>query len=268
MSAVTLPTLPTEFVESDDPTVAIFAPSINSEYSILVDLTGKFETVREADAKTAAALADSPEEWAVDYRQAEEEATEQLETIQSELDEQIKAAKEAAAARKKAVNAGLQLEKEAALAKGNVAVAGDIDQTKLAADWAVHSAAFGKLVKLIKDEVPAMVEFAKAIPSGVKQAKGNSVAQGSRGWTPRLVSVTVDNVAVTPPTLGAAAKAAGAKGAGGRGLLANRLLGAIVTPDNLSTDPESPSVFTVKDGNTEHVIAVVGKVASADDSDD
>lgn len=268
MSTVVFPELPTEFVSSDDPTVAIFAPSINSEYSILVELTNQYETVREADAKTAAALADSPEEWAVDYRQAEDEANEALEAIQAEFDAQVKELKDAIAKRKNSVKDALKLEKDAALHKGNVAVAGDIDQDKLAADYAVHAAAFGKLVKLIKDEVPAMVEFAKAIPSPVKQAKGNSTSSGVRGWTPRLVSVTVDGNAVTPSTLGEAAKVAGIKGAGGRNLLRDRLLGSIVTPENLSTDSDNPSVFTITVNETEHTVAVVGKVAAADDSDD
>lgn len=268
MSAVVFPALPTEYVNSDDPTVAIFAPGINSEYDILVKLTNDFETVREAHAKAETVLSESDDAVAVEYRKEEDDANEAIEAAQAKYDALVKDAKDALAKSRNAIRDELKKAQTEALTKLGAEIVGDIDQDKLAADYTIHVNAFTKLVKLIKDEVPAMVEFAKAVPTPVKQAKGNSTASGGvRGTTPRFVSITVDGVAVEPTTLGAAAKAAGIKGAGGRKVLFDRLLGVVITTDNISTDVEKPNVFEVTVNEVVHTVAVVGKVPSAEDSE-
>ena len=71
--------------------------------------------------------------------------------------------------------------------------------------------------------------------------------------------------AVSPSTLGAVAKEIGFKASeGGRKFLATQLLAAVVTPDNLSTDPESPSTFAVKYNDAVFNVAVVGTSADSD----
>lgn len=271
MTTPVIPALPDSFVDSDDETVALFVPGAMKAWRKLQELSGTYARVRSAEADAESALETSDNPAAVAYREAQSEADDKLEAIQSELDAEIKAVKARYAERKKAATEGLKAMRNETLSALGSAAIEDIDQDQLAASYAANYKALSGVAKLVKDDYPALVEFVRTqVPSRFSQTPGTGSrgSSGARGWTPRLVSVTVNGNAVEPSTLSAAAKVIGIKASeGGRKLLVSKLLEAIVTPDNLSTDVDSPNTFAVKYNDTVYNVAVVGKAKDDDDSE-
>lgn len=259
--SVSFPSLPTELTESNDPSVAIYLPGIVATANKLVELTGVYENVREADAKIDDAIENSEEPVAVEYRNNVELATQAQEKIDAETEAFVKEQK----ARKAAITKQLAEDRKPVEKALLGDIVGGVDLDKLAADYAVFLPAHIKMVKLVKDEVPAVENYLKNLPSRVRQTNGGKNT-GARGWTPRFASVKLDGAELSPATFGSVVKEAGIKAAdGGRKLLTTRLLATIVSEDNLSTDPNSPNVFTFQVGEKVHEVQVVGK--AADDSE-
>lgn len=271
MTNPTIPALPDSFVESEDETVSLFVPAAMKAWRKLVELSGTYARVRSAEQDAESALETSDNPAAVAYREAQSLADDAVDTIQNEMDEEIKALKAKYSARKREATEGLKTMRNETLSALGAAAIEDIDQDALAASYAANYKGLNGVAKMVKDDYPALVEFVRtSIPSRFSQTPGTGSrgSSGPRGWTPRLVSVSVNNETIEPSTLSAAAKHIGIKASeGGRKFLVSKLLESIVTPDNLSTDADSPSTFAVKYNDTIYNVAVVGKAKDEDDSE-
>lgn len=273
MTTPTIPALPDSFVESEDETVALFVPPALKAWRKLTELSGTYVRVMRANEDAENALEDSADPQAVAYREAKSASDDKVEALNSELEDRIKALRAEYKAKRDEATSGLKdLRNETLKVLGNAMIE-DVDQNALAESYLKNYKALSNLAKLVKDDYPDLTEFVKTqVPSRFAQTPGTGNSRGSsgpRGWTPRLVSVTVNGKAVSPTTLGAAAKEIGFKASeNGRSFLAKQLLAAVVTPDNLSTDADSPSTFAVKYNDTVFNVAVVGKSADSDDDNE
>lgn len=274
MSAVVFPDLPVELTSSTDDSVGFFIDMITKSHETLTNLTGVYEKVRESEANAEEALESSDSENAQAWRETQEDATQALEAIAEAEKAAIAEIKAANKAKLKEINERLAAERKSAIEKETGAILEDVDLDELRNKYSTALTNHVKAVKLVKDEVPQVLDYLKSLPSEVKQAKGNSKsggATGQRGPTPRFVFVAVDNVQVEgPQTFSTAVKVLGIKASeGGRRLLADRLQGAVITFDNISTDLENPSTFTVTTADdVTHTVSVVAKVKddSAEDA--
>lgn len=265
----TVPALPDGFIESDDETVALFVPPAMKAWRKLVELSGTYERVRKASEDAESALEESDDPQAIAYREAQSKADDAVEVINSELEEAIKTLRTEFKAKREAAQQGLKELKNETLKALGSAMIEDVDQDQLAESYLKNFKSLQGIARMLKDDYPDLTEFVKSsIPSRFTQTPGTRGASGPRGWTPRLVSVTVNGNVVSPATLGAAAKEIGFKASeNGRKFLAAQLLAAVVTPDNLSTDSDSPSRFAVKYNDTVFNVEVVGKAADTGDDD-
>lgn len=273
MTTLTIPALPDSFVDSEDETVALFVPPALKAWRKLTELANTYARVRAAESDAETSLETSEHPAAVAYREAQSEADEKTEAIQAAMDAEIKAVRAKFAEQRKAANEGLKAMRNETLSALGAAAIEDIDQDALSESYLKNYKALSNVAKLVKDDYPDLVDFVKtSVPSRFAQTPGNSGGtrnSGPRGWTPRLSSVTVNGKSVDPSTLSAAAKVIGIKASeGGRKLLVNKLRETIVTPDNLSTDPDAPNSFSVGYNGEVFNISVVGVDKSSDDSDD
>lgn len=267
----TITPLPDSFIESEDETVALFVGPAVKAWRKIVELHGTYERVRQANDNAESALESSEAPPAVAYREAQSLADEQLEAIDSEIQERIKAVRAEYAEKRKTISSQVKQLRNETLQSLSLAAVEDIDQDALAASYLANYKALSNVAKLVKDDYPDLIEYVKnSVPSRFSQTPGTGSGKGAiRGWTPRLQFVSVNDKAVSPSTLSAAAKEIGIKASeGGRKFLASKLLESIVTPDNLSTDMDNPSKFSVKYNDKVFNLAVVGNVKSESDSDE
>lgn len=268
MSAPLVPALPDGFIESDDETVQLFQPVVLKAWKKLVELGGTYNRIRDAKVAAENALDNSEDPRAVSYREAASLADDAIESIDNEMNEELKAVRAKFSERRKAVTSKLKAHQSETLDALQLAQVEDIDPDQLAASYLANYKALKNAANAVKDDFPQLAEYVKAqVPSRFSQTPGNSGGSGDqRGWTPRLVFATVNDVPVDPTTFGAIAKFIGIKASeGGRKLLVGKLLESIVTQDNLSTDVENPSKFTVKYNDTLYNIAVAAKGSDAAD---
>jgi hypothetical protein len=270
MSAVVFPDLPAELVNSEDDSVGFFLDMIVKSHTQLTELTGVYEKVRESEANAEEALENSDSENAQSWRETQEDAIQAAEAIAEAEKAAIAEIKRANKEKLKEINERLAAERKAAIEKETGAILEDVDLDELKAKYSTALTNHIKAVKLVKEEVPQVVDYLKSLPSEVKQAKGNrstNNGSGERGPTPRFVYVAVDGTQVEgAQTFSTAVKVLGIKASeGGRKLLADRLQGEVVTFDNISTDINSPSTFTVTTADgVVHAVSVVGKVKTED----
>jgi hypothetical protein len=227
--------------------------------------------VRNAEAQAESAVETSEDPQARAYREAQSEADDKLEALDSEMSEQIKKIRAEFNAKRKAISDATKEQRNVLLKALSLSAVEDIDQDALSESYLKYYKALSNTAKLVKEDYPDLVDFVKnSVPSRFAQTPGTGNSRGgaARGWTPRFASITVNDKAVVPATLGATAKEIGIKAAeGGRKLLASKLLESIVTPDNLSTDADNPSKFSVKHNDKVFNMAVVGTVASEGDAE-
>jgi len=121
----------------------------------------------------------------------------------------------------------------------------------------------------LKEQCPELHAYVKALPTRNTAVNGKANSDKVRNWTPRLVVTTViapDGTVtnVEPTTLGNVAKFVG----GTRQHHSAVLLGAIGSPDNLSSDPEHPSVYYIEKNGETWQVQVVERSKSSDNDDE
>ena len=272
-SPAAIPDLPVEFLTSSNPLIASYflAPGIAAHQS-LVDAAANFEIVREAENRAATALSESDDPAAVAYRDAREAADSALETIKSERDAQLDEIRKLYADKMKSVTNALKEQERKTLEQIKVDSVSDINMTDLVEQYTTAIQGAKILATTLKDSCPELHEWYKSLPSRTAQANGSGPTRTVDSWTPRLVSAKIvdpdgnthtlpDPGNKVPSTLGAIAKIVGGNRKGHQ--LA--LLGSIGSPDNLSVDPENPSVYSITNNGKVYSIAVVGRDSKADD---
>jgi hypothetical protein len=263
----TIPDLPVEFLSSDDALVGYFQGVGLKAHADLVEAAAKFETIREAESKSQSALEESTDPAAVAYRQAKEDTETSVEAIKAARDKELDEVRKRYNASIKDASDALKEQEKNTLKKIAVELVADIDVTSVVTGYSTALQGMKGLAVTLKDNCPELLAYFKSLPSDKAQANGGGQNTGaSRNWTPRLISATVthpDNTVTVcdPSTLGQVAKIAG----GNRIFHAHQLQGAIGSPDNLSTDPENPSVYTFTKNNETWTVSVVGRAKGEDD---
>jgi len=266
-SPAVIPDLPVEFLNSSNPLItSMFLPVGIQAHAQLVEAAGQFETVREAESRAAKALDESADPAAVAYRDAREAADSALEQIKAERDSQLDQIRKLFADKMKSVTDALKEQEKATLAQIQADAVSDIDITSLVENYTVALQGAKILATNLADQCPELKEWYKSLPSRTSQANGSGQTRTVDSWTPRLVKAVVtdqdvNSQEVSPSTLGAIAKLVG----GSRKAHQQQLLGAVGTPDNLSVDPDNPSVYSVTNNGKVFTIAVVGRDSKSDD---
>ena len=265
----TIPDLPREFLESEDSLVNMFTAVGVLAHADLVDAAAKFETVREAESRATAALESSEAPAAVAYRQAKDEADATLESIKAERDKEIDAIRQRFNSQISEVKSALKEQETLVLKEIQADSVSEINVTELVENYTTKHTAMKMLANNLKEHCPELHAWVKSLPSRAAQANGGAAnSDRVKNWTPRFMSIVVTdpdgNVTnVEPTTMGATTKVVG----GTRQFLANQLLAAIGDPANLSSDPESPTVFTITKNGQLWTIAVVERVTKSDDDE-
>jgi vacuolar-type H+-ATPase subunit E/Vma4 len=265
-SPAVIPDLPVEFLQSDNPVVQMFLGVGLAAHSGLVEAAGQFETVREAENRAATALAESTDPVAVAYREAKEAADAAIEQIKAERDAQPDAIRKLFAEKTKNVSDQVKAKERETLSAIQADAVSEINVTELVENYTTKLAGLKILASNLKDQCPELSAWFKSLPSRTAQANGSGAVKTVDSWTPRLVSAVITdqdgNTQVPEPTtLGAIAKLVGGSRKGHQ----QSLLGAIGSPDNLSVDPESPSVYSVTNNGKVFTVAVVGRDSKSDD---
>jgi len=261
-----IPDLPTAFLASDNPVVQMFLPVGLKAHDDLVNAAGQFETVREAESRSQTALNESDDPSAVAYRDAKEAADAALESIKAERDKQLDAIRDLFKEKMKSVTDALKEQEKATLQQIAADSVSDINVTALVENYTTALTAAKMVTTNLKDVCPDLADWFKSLPSRTAQANGSGAVRTVDSWTPRLVSAVItdpdgNTQIVTPSTLGAIAKILGGSRKGHQ----QTLLGAVGSPDNLSVDPENPSVYNITKEGKVYSVAVVGRDSKSDD---
>ena len=269
-----IPDLPVEFLTSDNPLIrTYFLGTGIAAHQALVDAAGQFETVREAESRAATALSESSDPAAVAFRQAKEQADNTLEAIKAERDAQLDAIRKEFAEKMNAVKDALKEQERKTLESIKVDAVSDINVTELVENYTTALQGAKILATTLKDQCPELSAWYKSLPSRTSQANGSGSQRTVDSWTPRLLSAVITDdkgnthtlpQENTPATLGNIAKIVGGTRKGHQ----LQLLGAIGTPDNLSSDPENPSVYHVSNNGTHYTVAVVKRDPKSDDDNE
>lgn len=265
-SPAVIPDLPVEFLNSSNPVVEMFLPVGLAAHSGLVDAAGQFETVREAESRANKALEESEDPAAVAFREAKEATDAAIEQIKAERDSQLDSIRKLFAEKTKNVTDQLKAKEKETLAQIQADAVSDIDVTALVENYTTKLAAAKILANNLKEQCPELQSWFKSLPTRTSQANGSGTVRTVDSWTPRLISAVVtdpdgNSQNIEPSTLGAIAKVVGGSRKGHQ----QQLLGAVGSPDNLSVDPENPSVYSVTHNNKVYTVAVVGRDSKADD---